>query len=419
MAPSPQPSGVAGRDAAPGRIDKRRYYAPEYVALENERLWPRVWLMAAWLGDLRRPGDYVVFDLGVESVLITRDQAGRVAAFHNVCMHRGTRLRDGRGHEAHLPCRYHGWQWALDGSLKHAPDADAFPGGIPAECKKLAPVACGEWAGFVWICLGEPEQSLAEYVRPLRDLVMPYHPEEFVLTRDFSTHWGCNWKTALDAFSETYHVNVTHPQLVEAVDPALATLEYFGVHGLLKVPMGLLGPDASEAARAESSIMRQLRGLGIDPLPYRDREHEARRALQDAIRAKGKQVGADFSGLDHEQLTDTRQFFIFPNLHFDFHGCNNFTLFRYRPHPRDPERSTFDFLDFSRPSFLGYSRDERAKHEELEPHQTPDTVRQDAEVLARVQRGMRSSGFSSPLLHAREARIAHVHRSLDHFLGQP
>lgn len=406
-------------EGPPYRVDKRRYFAREFMQLEAERLWPRVWLMAAPLARLRRPGDYAVFDVGSQSVLLTHAADGTLRAFHNVCMHRGTRLVDGAGNAPRLRCAYHGWQWGLAGKLERAPGADGFPHGIAAECRSLAPVACEAWAGFAWVCLGEPQQSLAEYLGPIGPAIEAYRPEELVLTRDFSCHWQSNWKTALDAFSETYHVNATHPQLTEALDPTLASFEFYGVHGLLKVPVGLLGPDASQAARDDSAIMQQLRELGVDVAAFRNDEHAARAALQAAIRHKASQVGADFGRLADEQLTDTRQFFLFPNLHFDFHGCNNFTIFRYLPHGTDPERSSFDFLDFSRPSFLGYSKEWCAPHEELEDAQLPETIRQDATVIRRVQRGMTSDGFGAPLLHRLECRILHVHRSLDRYLVGP
>ena len=34
------------------------------------------------------------------------------------------------------------------------------------------------------------------------------------LTRDITIEWDCNWKTSVDAFNESYHVQGIHPQLV-------------------------------------------------------------------------------------------------------------------------------------------------------------------------------------------------------------
>ena len=47
----------------PDRVPARRYYDPEFYALECERLWPRVWQMACRLEEIPKPGDFVVYDI--------------------------------------------------------------------------------------------------------------------------------------------------------------------------------------------------------------------------------------------------------------------------------------------------------------------------------------------------------------------
>ena len=91
-------------------ITKDRYLSAEYQRREHERLWPSVWNLAGPTSDVAKPGDYLVFDLGVESVLVVRGDGGTLRAFHNVCQHRGRRLRDaGCGHTGSFQCPYHLW----------------------------------------------------------------------------------------------------------------------------------------------------------------------------------------------------------------------------------------------------------------------------------------------------------------------
>ena len=45
---------------------------------EWDRLWTKVWLMGAPLQDLKEPGDYVVTEIGKESIVLTRDEDGGV-----------------------------------------------------------------------------------------------------------------------------------------------------------------------------------------------------------------------------------------------------------------------------------------------------------------------------------------------------
>ena len=82
-------------------IPKERYISEAFAGRERERLWTRVWLMAGFESDLAEPGDYFTFEIGRESVLVVRQDDAGIQAFHNVCMHRGNRLREpGQGRPA-------------------------------------------------------------------------------------------------------------------------------------------------------------------------------------------------------------------------------------------------------------------------------------------------------------------------------
>ena len=48
--------------------DPSRYSSREFMKLEWERLWPRVWLLAGVTSDIPESGDYVVFEHGHEEI---------------------------------------------------------------------------------------------------------------------------------------------------------------------------------------------------------------------------------------------------------------------------------------------------------------------------------------------------------------
>ena len=73
-------------------VPKERYTDPKYVALEWERLWKKVWTLAGRVDDIPEPGDFFTYELGKESFLVTRDKAGAIRAYYNLCLHRGNRL---------------------------------------------------------------------------------------------------------------------------------------------------------------------------------------------------------------------------------------------------------------------------------------------------------------------------------------
>ena len=86
-----------------------RYISHEYVSKERERLWPAVWQVACRQEDLPEVGDYLEYLIGDQSILIVRSAADRIQAFHNVCLHRGTRLKSGCGSATELRCMFHAW----------------------------------------------------------------------------------------------------------------------------------------------------------------------------------------------------------------------------------------------------------------------------------------------------------------------
>ena len=88
---------------------------PEFYALENELLWPRVWQMACRLEEIPKPGDYVEYEILDESIIVVRVDADTVRAYHNACRHRGVKLVEGNGNRRTFVCPFHGWCWGIDG----------------------------------------------------------------------------------------------------------------------------------------------------------------------------------------------------------------------------------------------------------------------------------------------------------------
>ncbi|MCC5862305.1 MAG: Rieske (2Fe-2S) protein, partial [Gammaproteobacteria bacterium] len=98
-------------------IPASRYTSAEFMRLEWEHIWSKVWLLGCREDDIPEPGDYACTEIGRESVLIVRQPDGGVRAFYNVCQHRGNRLRSpGYGSANTFKCSYHHWEYRLDGS---------------------------------------------------------------------------------------------------------------------------------------------------------------------------------------------------------------------------------------------------------------------------------------------------------------
>ena len=115
----------------PHGIAVGRYIDPAFAALEYEKLWSRVWQAAARLDEIPEAGDFTVYDIGDQSVLLVRVDAATVKAYHNFCPHRGTALGEGCGTFAngHIICPFHGWRWNLRGENQYVLERQEFRNG--------------------------------------------------------------------------------------------------------------------------------------------------------------------------------------------------------------------------------------------------------------------------------------------------
>lgn len=398
------------------RIPKERYTSAHYLRAELEHLWPRVWLMAGLSSDLPAAGSYFTFEIGSESLLVVRQEQG-VRAFHNVCLHRGRRLREpGMGRARSFPCPYHGWEWSSDGRLVHVPDAETFGAGVPADSSRLAEVASAEWAGFVWVFLAADPPPLAEFLAPAAPLIEAYRLQDYALVEDRTLDLPCNWKVSVDAFNEAYHLKSVHPEILGLVDDVNVRADLLGRHGRLIVPFFVPSPHKANRDEIDAGLRWMLEEAGLDRAAIAGSALEMRRMVQQSIRAREAAGEFDCSGLGDEQLADSHHFHVFPNFQLDLYALKALTL-RARPHPSDPGRMFLDQQRFERVA-RSKGRPRRPAHERFVfGRGSLGTVTdQDMYNLVRVQQGMRSSGFHGLVVGDQELLIRHMHRMLDAYV---
>ena len=429
--------------AAPGGsrpITAERYISPEWLAREYEILWPRVWQFACLERDLGEPGDYRVFNVGRESILISRTAAGGLAAFYNVCQHRGARVMvNDHGWVRNFVCPYHGWTYDWEGRLIEVPDVERFSGGVDCAAHSLRPVRVDSWAGLVWICMDPRTPSLMEFLGPAAARVTPYRLEDMTLTGDQSVQLDCNWKAIFDNFQELYHVEHIHPQHELMFDCPTAELHLFanGHTGVVidghTVNTRLPIPD-----EPNPYLRMQLARYGANPEAYRGRVLDIRNDIPKLRRAAGPRLGYDYHGLSDLHLSDIEQYNFFPNTMITVQP-EDVIVMRARPHPTDPNRCWWDKFtlhmqpreEVARRAGVAFAPLDpadlapvpRPEHEEF----TQDdiiagrksmtiTIDQDVHLIRDIQAGMHSRGFTAQKLCDDEARVQHYHDWLDHFM---
>ncbi|MXX28439.1 MAG: Rieske (2Fe-2S) protein, partial [Gammaproteobacteria bacterium] len=145
-----------------------RYTDRAFFDEEIARVWSRTWQWACREEHIPEAGDYYVYDVGPYSVIVMRTDSGEIKAYRNACMHRGTKLKPSftTGFCTSLRCPYHGWEYALDGTLKSLPCEWDFPHVNPA-AMSLSDVRAEIWGGFVFVNLDPDAVPLLEYLVPL------------------------------------------------------------------------------------------------------------------------------------------------------------------------------------------------------------------------------------------------------------
>ena len=198
----------------------RYYIDPEIYALEQERIFSCIWLCVGYSGAIPDPGMYQCITVAQESIILLRDQQGRIRAFYNVCRHRGTRLcTAASGHlKGSLQCPYHSWTYKLDGRLIGAPNVlgvDEFD----ASAFGLIPIAVEVWGDLIWINLADNPPSLASNLaHPLISFGFdPFLPllEHLKVGKVEIYEIRANWKIMVENTLECYHCPSVHPELCD------------------------------------------------------------------------------------------------------------------------------------------------------------------------------------------------------------
>ncbi len=212
----PQPAALFPVEN-PQLIPARRYYDEAFFQAEAEHLWPHVWQMACRLEEIPEIGDYVEYKILTQSVIVVRTRSG-VKAFHNACRHRGVRLVGGQGNckTSGFICPFHGWRWNMEGENTFVFGRQIFDESVLAQAEiNLVPARVETWGGCAFINFDDDAPALLDCIAPVAKVMDVRNVENMRVEWWTSTVLPTNWKLAMEAFMEGYHVMRTHPQLHE------------------------------------------------------------------------------------------------------------------------------------------------------------------------------------------------------------
>ena len=196
------------------------YYDPDHYERELDAFWYRHWICVGSSAAVAAPRSFRVVELGDQSIVITRDEASQLHAFHNTCRHRGSILCEhvsGQFNGGRIVCPYHAWTYTLEGELERTPrrlpsddfDFANFP---------LYRVGVSEWAGFLFINLDEQHTASAQQaLGNVPALFENWKLDDTTVGHHMHVDLDCNWKVFWENFDECYHCPGVHPELCQVI----------------------------------------------------------------------------------------------------------------------------------------------------------------------------------------------------------
>lgn len=425
-------------------VPKEPYYSPEFAKLEEERLWPYVWQLACRLEEIPNPGDYVTYDIVDDSIVVVRVDERTVKAYHNVCMHRARRLTEGCGHAQRFVCRFHGWQYGLDGRNLKVVDRSDWGACLKDADVRLREVKCDFWGGFVFINMDPDCEPLAQFIEPIDEYCSKFEFEKLRFRWYKTVIMPANWKTMLEFFNEFYHVQQTHQQLLPFTND-YSNSEGFGRHSAIwfssegSIPL-LRSPrlPPKEEPDYRNYVLDYVETFNRDlQAMVTDRAYRATQRLRTEVPATaepmevlGKWMGYVIEaaqsdgagwpdGLTPEYIDRSKlDWHVFPNTVYLHGSVDGVLWYRARPNGHDPESCIFDVWSLER---FGPGKVPPLKREfyaNWRDGEWPRIFQQDFENVEAVQRGFKSRGFpGSRPSPVQERAITHFHRTLRRFLS--
>ena len=388
--------GESFRIEWPDLIPTSRYYDPAFMQLERDRLWPRVWQMACRLEEIPAAEDFVEYKILDKSVIIVRQKDGTVKGFENACRHRGVKLCVDRGNaRGGFTCPFHAWHYNTDGACRSVFQPALFdPDVIAKPDIDLHPVRTATWGGCAFINFDDEAPPLRECLGPFAPMEEMRQIEDLKVSMWVAIKVPANWKMAVEAFMESYHVLRSHPQLVSMFGMTMEAYNEAAKQGYTNAASlrnradeagGLAMIDKqlsyyrtlSEGMNGmmsprEVAIAERLRDRIVLPDDPVDAMAVWRQSLHQALHDDA--IAADLPIYPIHELplpTDTPVHFAFPN----FFILPPFTAASsYRVRPLGPEECLFEIWSLER-----FARDE-----ERPPLVTPTPIAHDDPSIPRI-----------------------------------
>ncbi len=248
----------------PGDTDEERnalpasaYVDPDRYAAERLAVFARQWTAIGTTAQVAQPGDFLSVWVADFPLVVVND-AGTLRAHLNICRHRsGPLVDEPSGSCSRFVCRYHGWTYALDGTLTSARD---FGGEVDQHGFSLVPASVATWRGLLFVAVDPAEPDLGEWLGPLVRHSEAYPMETFEVSHRSSHDLAANWKVYAENYQEGYHIPLVHPGLNRQIDSARYDVTVEGPTALHRAP-------TRDGAVTDGAWLWRFPGLALNLYP--------------------------------------------------------------------------------------------------------------------------------------------------------
>jgi phenylpropionate dioxygenase-like ring-hydroxylating dioxygenase large terminal subunit len=219
------PPFTAGLDALvrPDRARTMVYTDPAIFETEMTKVFENTWVWVAHASEIPKPGDFKTAQVGRQPVIVVRDRKGAVHVHVNRCRHRAATVCEvSKGKTNSFVCPYHGWSYALDGSLRGVPYEKGYDGELDKSQFPLLSLRVEEYAGLIFASFKKDIEPLADFLGGAKkwiDLFMKQGAGYPIKT--FGEHkfrFPGNWKIQLENTTDAYHFPLVHKSFLTAAD---------------------------------------------------------------------------------------------------------------------------------------------------------------------------------------------------------
>jgi len=199
-------------------LDQRFYCADDVFDADMAQIISRKWIVAGHVDRVRNKGDFFLFKIGAESIIVIRTDESTINAFYNVCRHRGSLIcTEPQGRVARLTCPYHAWSYGLDGALLAA---RLMPADFSKKDNALHRCHLRVFHGFIFVNLSD--ERPVDFDATYADLgpYLDFHGfADAKIAHAAAYPTSANWKLVVENFLECYHCAPSHPEFCSMHPP--------------------------------------------------------------------------------------------------------------------------------------------------------------------------------------------------------